>query len=48
VAWDDFYTNKSEFGLLVNNTWDTHEQGGRMNFYLGTGHSEPNFDWKKK
>lgn len=47
VAWDDFYT-KSEFDPVVNMTWDTHEHGGKMNFWLGTGHNYPNIDGKKK
>lgn len=48
MAWDDFYTNKSEFGQVVNMTWDTHEDGGKMKFWLGTGHNYPNIDEKNK
>jgi hypothetical protein len=48
VAWDDFYTNKSEFGPVVNITLDTHEQGGKINFWLGTGHNYPNLGGEKK
>lgn len=38
----------SQFGPVVNKTWDAHEQGGRMNFCLGTGHNDPKPHGKKK